>query len=247
MDRGQAGVHVGRRSVPWREGHHRRIHRGCQKWHLGYKDGEEEAGHGGQEPDQVEQGELGGLAHEEGGEELTQHQAQGVGHPQDQGGDGSLLLTEPVLAHLGGDAGDEGAAHPRESLAEDRQQEGRTFGPPELASPDPRECGQAAESPAHCCEPGAEDQAQPQTSPLHQVDGQQTEGDTQPVGDHGDQVHLGPRHLVVLRPDLGHGGECDPVAVVGEVEQGDGDQEQPAGAVQPVLPGTLTAATKQDH
>merc|ERR1711884_779565 len=54
---------------------------------------------------------------------------------------------------------------------------------------------------------------------------------------HGDEVHLGAGHLVVLGTLLGHGGEGDPVAVVGEVEEGDGGEQQPAAGVQPVLAG----------
>ena len=63
-------------------------------------DGEKEAGEGGEEPDQVEEGDVGGPGDEEGGEGLAQHQAQRVGHAQDEGGHGPLRLPEPVLAHL---------------------------------------------------------------------------------------------------------------------------------------------------
>ena len=198
------------------------------------EDCEEEAGDGGEEPDEVEEREVRGLSDEEGSDELAEDQAERVGHPQDQGGDGPLALPEPVLADLGGDAGDEGAAHASESLAEDGDDEGVVSAPPELTSPDPRESGEATQASTHCRQPGADSEAQPQSSPLHYVDRQETEGDTEPVGDHGDQVHHRPRHLVVLRPLLGHRGEADPVTVVGEVEESDGGQEDPAGPVQAV-------------
>jgi hypothetical protein len=62
--------------------------------------GEKEAGEGGQEPDQVQEGDVVGSRDEKGGEGLAQHKAQRVGHTQDEGGDGSFGLAEPVLAHL---------------------------------------------------------------------------------------------------------------------------------------------------
>ncbi len=62
--------------------------------------GEKEAGERGQEPDQVQEGDVVGPRDEKGGEGLTQHEAQRVGHAQDEGGDGAFRLAEPVLAHL---------------------------------------------------------------------------------------------------------------------------------------------------
>ena len=69
---------------------------------------------------------------------LSKNQSQRIGHSEDEGGHGSLTLSEPVLADLGGDTGYEGTAHASESLAEDGEDEGRPVGPPVLASPDPR-------------------------------------------------------------------------------------------------------------
>ena len=48
-------------------------------------------------------------------------------------------------------------------------------------------------------------------------------------------MYLRPRNLVELRGMLRYGGEGDPVAVVGEVEEGDGGEEDPPRAVQGVL------------
>ena len=59
-----------------------------------------EAGQGRQEPDQVEEGDVGGAGDQQRGERLAQDQPQGVGHAQDQGGHRPLRLTKPVLAHL---------------------------------------------------------------------------------------------------------------------------------------------------
>ena len=99
------------------------------------------------------------------------------------------------------------------------------FGPPELATPQPWQGGHAAQNFTPGYQRGGQYEAEPQTSPLHQVDGQQSERNAETEGDHGDEIHSGAAHLIILRNNLTYRGVGDQVAEVGEVQQGDGGQQ----------------------
>ena len=76
---------------------------------------------GWDEPDDVHEGHVFRLFYHERREERTEYDSQGIGHTNDHGCVGSLVVVEPVLADFGGHTADEGTRHSRQGLADQGQ------------------------------------------------------------------------------------------------------------------------------
>ena len=86
-------------------------------------------------------------------EPLTNDDSEGIAHPQDSGGHGALAVREPVLGHLGGHTGDEGAGHPGGGLPE---QSHPVLNLQRDMGRQPRERAHAAQKPTEAGEKGSD-------------------------------------------------------------------------------------------
>ena len=86
----------------------------------------------------------------------------------------------------------------------------------------------------------------PEAQGVHDIGGDEAHGDAHIEGNGAEKVNVCVDVLLeVVGADVGHGGVADPEGVVGEVEHGDGEQDQPAAPV--LLVSLLAAISRLPH